>query len=50
MSAEELHEMGVRGKRLVMEKYAIEAVAKQMKQLYSWLLNGGEKPEFVFYK
>ena len=48
LSAEELHEMGERGKRLVMEKYAIEAVAKQMKQLYSWLLNGGEKPGFVY--
>lgn len=50
LSAEELHEMGERGKRLVMEKYTIEAVAKQMKQLYSWLLNGGEKPRFVFFK
>ncbi|MGN8725717.1 glycosyltransferase, partial [Segatella copri] len=47
---EELQEMGERGKELVVEKYTIEAVAKQMKQLYSWLLNGGEKPEFVFYK
>lgn len=50
LSAEELQEMGERGKELVVEKYTIEAVAKQMKQLYSWLLNGGEKPEFVFYK
>ena len=48
LSPEELYEMGKRGKQLVKEKYAIEAVAKQMKVLYSWLLNGGEKPLFVY--
>lgn len=46
-SAEHLHEMGERGKRLMKEKYSIEAVAKQMKCVYDWILKEGEKPNFV---
>lgn len=47
-SAKELHAMGERGKRLVREKYAVEAVAAQMQRLYEWIAGGGEKPEFVY--
>ncbi len=46
-SAEELKEMGECGKLLMKEKYAQEAVAKQMKNLYEWILNKAEKPAFV---
>lgn len=40
--------MGQNGRKLVEEKYSIEAVASQMIELYKWILNRGEKPEFVF--
>lgn len=48
LSDEELMAMGERGKRLVIEKYSSTQVATQMKSLYEWILNGGEKPDFVF--
>lgn len=48
LSDEELLAMGERGKQLVMEKYSSVQVATQMKHLYEWILNGGQKPDFVF--
>ncbi len=42
-------EMGQNGKRLVMEIYSIEVVAKKMKMLYEWILIGGDSPKFVYY-
>ena len=47
LSDEELQQMGQRGRQLIKEKYSIEIVAKQMIQLYDWVINGGVKPEFV---
>lgn len=44
---EDLYVMGVRGKKLMKEKYSIEAVAKQLKEVYEWLLGNHEKPDFV---
>lgn len=44
---DELYAMGVRGKKLMKDKYSIEAVAKQMKDVYEWLLGNHEKPDFV---
>lgn len=46
-SVDELYAMGVRGKKLMKDKYSIEAVAKQMKEVYEWLLGRSEKPDFV---
>jgi glycosyltransferase involved in cell wall biosynthesis len=40
--------MGKRGRELVKNSYSIEIVAKKMIRLYNWILNGGEKPEFVY--
>jgi glycosyltransferase involved in cell wall biosynthesis len=40
--------MGQNGRKLVEEKYSIEAVASQMIQLYKWILKEGDKPEFVY--
>ena len=48
LSTAELSEMGERGKQLVMEKFSDGQVAMKMKHLYAWILNGGEKPEFVY--
>ncbi|WP_308547906.1 glycosyltransferase [uncultured Parabacteroides sp.] len=42
--------MGERGKQLIRENYSVEMVAGKMKQLYEWILYGGEKPEFVYLK
>lgn len=48
LSKEQRKKMGQNGRKLVEEKYSIEAVAKQMAQLYQWILKEGEKPEFVY--
>lgn len=49
-SAEELDAMGERGKLLMKDKYSIEAVAKQMKAVYEWILGSGIKPNFIYTK
>lgn len=43
----ELQSMGVNGRKLVEEKYSIEFVGAQFEELYSWILNKTEKPDFV---
>lgn len=43
----ELESMGRNGRKLVTEKYSIESVGEKFKKLYEWMLNKGEKPEFV---
>ncbi len=40
--------MGKNGRKLVAEKYSIDAVADQMIQLYKWTLKEGEKPVFIY--
>ena len=46
--ADELLAMGVRGKKLMRDKYSIEAVAKRMKEMYEWILGKRSKPAFVY--
>jgi glycosyltransferase involved in cell wall biosynthesis len=41
-------EMGQNGQKLVKENYSVEVVAKKMVRLYEWILNGEERPEFVY--
>jgi glycosyltransferase involved in cell wall biosynthesis len=41
-------EMGKRGQELVKDNYSVEVVSKKMIRLYEWILNSGEKPEFVY--
>ncbi len=43
----ELNAMGERGKILMKEKYSIKAVAKQMEEVYKWVLSKRSKPAFV---
>lgn len=43
----EIIKKGQNGRKLIEEKYSIEAVAKQMVQLYSWILEGSTKPYFI---
>jgi glycosyltransferase involved in cell wall biosynthesis len=48
LSEAERMEMGKNGQKLIRENYAMEAVASKMLRLYEWILNGGERPEFVY--
>ncbi|MBE9209057.1 glycosyltransferase [Nostoc sp. LEGE 06077] len=50
MSLSERQAMGVKGKNLVKAKYSWEAIAKDMANVYQWILAGGEIPSCVqFY-
>lgn len=46
-SAEELAVMGENGRRLMEERYSVEAVAECFEQLYRWILTGNKKPGFM---
>lgn len=46
-SMEELAVMGENGRKLMEKRYSVEAVAKDLKAIYEWIL-GGEKPDFVY--
>lgn len=43
----EIQEMGWRGYKLMQEKYEQRKVATKMLDLYGWLMNKNDKPEFV---
>lgn len=45
---EELKRMGENGKNLMRKKYSVSAVARQMKSLYMWILDKGDKPRYVY--
>ncbi|MCF8274256.1 MAG: glycosyltransferase [Flavobacteriaceae bacterium] len=40
--------MGKNGRKLIEDKYSMEAVASQMLELYEWVLKKGEKPKFIY--
>lgn len=44
----ELTDMGRRGRNYILKTFAAEHIAQQMLRLYEWILNGGNKPEFVY--
>ncbi len=44
----EIGEMGKNGFNLVKDNYSDIQVATKMKRLYEWIVNGGDKPEFVY--
>jgi glycosyltransferase involved in cell wall biosynthesis len=48
LSEEEYRQMGERGRELMENNYSVEIVAAKMRRLYQWILEGGEKPEFVY--
>ena len=47
-SEHERIQMGINGKRLIQEKYAVDILGKKMAQLYAWIISGGAKPTFVY--
>lgn len=44
---EELDKIGCNGYELVKEKFTWEKVAEQMTEVYSWIINGKDKPDCV---
>ena len=47
---EQLALMGDKGRKLMEDRYSVEAVAECFEQLYEWILGRGSKPEFVYLK
>lgn len=47
MPVAQLLAMGKKGRELVLEKYTAPQVARQMRQLYEWLVGNGDKPSFI---
>lgn len=47
-SSQELIEMGEQGYEIIKKDFTWEEVASKIKQVYSWLLNKTEKPDFVY--
>ena len=45
---EKLQFLGQNGRRLMEERYSVEAIAQQMKSLYEWVLGKTNKPEYVY--
>lgn len=50
LDKEVLQEMGKRGRQLVLDKYSVDVVSRQMKEMYDWILNQQSKPNFIFEK
>ena len=48
MSTKEIDIMGERGRKLVEERFTATSVAHQMQELYNWILNKTNKPNFVY--
>lgn len=48
LSDAQLLEKGRKGRMLMEEKYEQKIVAKMMHRLYSWLIKGGQKPDFIY--
>lgn len=49
MGFDNLRNMGIRGRKLVEDLYSVEPIGKKLKDLYSWIVKGGIKPDFVYY-
>jgi poly(glycerol-phosphate) alpha-glucosyltransferase len=47
LSERERLEMGRRGRELVARRFTWKRIAGEMKQVYSWILGGGNRPECV---
>ena len=47
LSSQELEKMGKKGRDLILEKYSWDIVAKNMKNVYNWILTGGTLPSCI---
>ena len=48
MNPTELYDMGQKASKLIYENFDYRNVTRKTFKLYEWLLNGGEKPEFIY--
>lgn len=50
LSPSEMTEMGLRGRKLILEKYSAPIIARQMLALYDWICRGQktDKPDFIY--
>ena len=48
MRPTDLYEMGQKASNLIYENFDYRSVTRKTLRLYEWLLNGAEKPEFVY--
>lgn len=48
LSQNELNEMGKRGRKLMINNYSIEEVAKKFKSLYEWIYTSNNKPDYIY--
>lgn len=48
MSSVDLYAMGQKASKLIYENFDYRSVTLKILRLYEWLLNGGEKPEFIY--
>ena len=48
MDASALYDMGQRASKLIYDNFDYRSVTRKTLRLYEWLLNSGEKPEFVY--
>ena len=47
-SKSQLDEMGEIGKDLAEKHFLWDSIIKRTQTMYEWLLNGGEKPNFIY--
>ena len=45
---EKLKIMGERARSVILKDYSVEVVGAMLNELYSWILGGGAKPDFVY--
>ncbi len=50
MNGDELSAMGDRGRELIRQRFTWKGVARQMKDVYGWLLGGGTPPACIMFK
>ena len=48
MDANALYDMGQRASKLIFDNFDYRSVTRKTLRLYEWLLNSGEKPEFIY--
>ena len=48
MDANALYDMGQRASKLIFDNFDYRSITRKTLRLYEWLLNSGEKPEFVY--
>ena len=48
MSPTDLYEMGQKASKLIYDNFDYRSVTRKTLRLYEWLLNGDEKPEFIY--